>query len=462
MSLLTEIQAVLSPLAAGGSWYASNTTQPLAVGADGQVLPYIVWQRIVSVDNVSLSGPSGLQQTRIQIDIFAPRIMDAEAIRVAMDAALLVAGFPVIPESLQDFYDDAAKLFRVMREFSVWYDESTPTERLGISGAGNFLDPYAKAPFQLRGWNYGFWGQAQEQDFIFAKASGANFVRLPLRWWGLFQGTEFDNESRADGQPGNIDPAHLAVLDQLVAWASRHRLWFCLYVDSECGKNGTQDDDPGVEAYCDPQGAFPNGRNFWSDPSERAPFFALLAFLVDRYRNVPYFGMIEPMVEPNPTGYVDADIAQFYAEAYTAIRAVDAKLPILMGGRAYQSFKIATAYNADFVNVAYTADLFLYAGNPDPVADLTDRISQCLLMHTQLNVPVLIQQTGVRSSDDNDSFDFTNALLAGLNTAGLSWAWWEYRGHTADGYMPLYTLDGTTWLTKQDQLDAIVSHFTAT
>ena len=64
-TLIQDVQALLSGLSpAGGVWYAINTTEPPAY-------PYIVWQRIVSVANVSLGGPSNRQNTRIQIDIVA-------------------------------------------------------------------------------------------------------------------------------------------------------------------------------------------------------------------------------------------------------------------------------------------------------------------------------------------------------------------------------------------------------
>jgi len=119
MSLIQDLQALLEPIAAGGAFYAFNTTEPLARDAGG-IKPYIVWQRIVSVDNNTLSGPSNVQNTRIQVDIFAPRIADAEAIRVAVDDSLVNSAITVIPQSTQDLYEEPVKLFRIIREYSVW------------------------------------------------------------------------------------------------------------------------------------------------------------------------------------------------------------------------------------------------------------------------------------------------------------------------------------------------------
>ena len=63
--LFQVIHDLLSTLApAGEVWYGVNTTEPL-------VFPYSVWIRVGSVPNVSLSCPSDLQNTHIQIDILS-------------------------------------------------------------------------------------------------------------------------------------------------------------------------------------------------------------------------------------------------------------------------------------------------------------------------------------------------------------------------------------------------------
>ena len=112
-TLIQDVQALLNPLAAGGAWYAINTQQP-------PVYPYIAWQRIVSVDNVSLTGPSNLQNNRLQIDIYSLQISEADTILNAVDAAFATSALSNVPLNSQDLYDDTVKAFRVMREYSVW------------------------------------------------------------------------------------------------------------------------------------------------------------------------------------------------------------------------------------------------------------------------------------------------------------------------------------------------------
>ena len=122
-SLLETLQPVLDPLAPGGAFYATNGTQPVQADGTGYVKPYIVYLDIISLDNVSLQGASGLQTTRIQVDIFAARALDAQAIRKTVDAAL-DAAFTTVPLTSRGEFEDAVKLYRVIREYSISYDES--------------------------------------------------------------------------------------------------------------------------------------------------------------------------------------------------------------------------------------------------------------------------------------------------------------------------------------------------
>jgi len=113
-TLIEDIQSLLTPLApAGGVWYSINTTEP-------PVYPYIVWQRIASSDNATMQGPSNLQNTRIQIDVFSLRISEANALREALDAAFTSASITNIPLSTSENYEDMIRGFRLMREYSVW------------------------------------------------------------------------------------------------------------------------------------------------------------------------------------------------------------------------------------------------------------------------------------------------------------------------------------------------------
>src|SRR5262249_22629310 len=110
---------------------------------------------------------------------------------------------------------------------------------LTISGT-KILNPDG-TEFIGRGWNWGRWGMFQPQDATDAKAQGSNIVRIPLRWFGLYG--QITNDSRDDTQTATagIDAQHLAILDSMVIGAFNAGLRVLLFIDSNCGQDGTQD-----------------------------------------------------------------------------------------------------------------------------------------------------------------------------------------------------------------------------
>ncbi len=111
MSLQTELQAVLAPLATGGAWNLRT--------AQNTVPPYIVWQRVVSTINNSTLGASDVQNTRVQIDAYAREYPAVDALACAI-AAAVGGGFNGVKLSEQDFFEDETKLYRISQDFSVW------------------------------------------------------------------------------------------------------------------------------------------------------------------------------------------------------------------------------------------------------------------------------------------------------------------------------------------------------
>ncbi|HEX7650224.1 MAG TPA: hypothetical protein VF450_22705, partial [Noviherbaspirillum sp.] len=80
-----------------------------------------------------------------------------------------------------------------------------PVARLTLNGS-TMLAPNG-SPIMLRGINEGTWGKMRSYDAAAIAAQGANVVRVLIRWWGLYGGT--DVESRLDAAPGHFDPAHV-------------------------------------------------------------------------------------------------------------------------------------------------------------------------------------------------------------------------------------------------------------
>ena len=112
-SLVQQLQAFLEPLASGGAWYLQKT-------AEDQQYPYITWQRIVSVANVALNGPSVLQNTRVQIDVYTRSVAELLAIESAIEAGMQGVGISNVQLTSQDIYIEEARVFRCMKEYSIW------------------------------------------------------------------------------------------------------------------------------------------------------------------------------------------------------------------------------------------------------------------------------------------------------------------------------------------------------
>jgi hypothetical protein len=113
-TLIEDLQAVLNPLVAGGSHYGANEAQQ-------PTYPYVVFQRIISSANVSLTdGPSDLQNTRVQVDILSKSVSELVALEQAVDDAMLAAAFTSIPVSSLNVYEAEIRAHRSIRDFSIW------------------------------------------------------------------------------------------------------------------------------------------------------------------------------------------------------------------------------------------------------------------------------------------------------------------------------------------------------
>ena len=112
--LIEDVQALLMTAApTGGVWFGVNSTEP-------PVYPYIVWTPVVSTDNVSLGGPSDLQNTRIQIDVIALKVSEAVALTGAVDAAFKASSIGNVPISSLTTFEEAILAHRFVRDYSVW------------------------------------------------------------------------------------------------------------------------------------------------------------------------------------------------------------------------------------------------------------------------------------------------------------------------------------------------------
>lgn len=116
-TLVQDVYTALKTLApAGGVWNSINTSEPAELAA----VPYVVFMRVVSTTNNTLSGPSDLQNTRVQIDVFDRTYSSAAALADQIASAMATTFPTCIQISTFDQYEPAVKAYRVSADFSVW------------------------------------------------------------------------------------------------------------------------------------------------------------------------------------------------------------------------------------------------------------------------------------------------------------------------------------------------------
>ena len=306
--------------------------------------------------------------------------------------------------------------------------------RLTLNGS-QMLTPEGSS-IVLRGINEGTWGEMRDYDAATIKTQGAQVVRLLIRWWGLYGST--DVESRSDANPGHFDPAHVNRLLQEIQWCTDAGLWVVVAIDSNCGQNGLQNTD--MAAYCDATGSYPGGRNFWTDLTQRQRFKEAWIYLAGLLKTKPNIAFYELLPEPlqGRDSTHGAEVSAFYQELMTAIEdhAGDTRTPFLVGPRdAYNITLCNEAYIADSRwrnRVVYTGNLFIHTSGTQAqnLAVLETRLGALATMKSTHNVPVFIQQYGVRTADDPDTF-YLDAGLSRMNAAGIGYTGWQWRQNTA-------------------------------
>lgn len=333
--------------------------------------------------------------------------------------------------------------------------------RLTLRGP-DIIDPTSGQPIMLRGWNWGHWEQILPQDAAENVAQGANVVRIPLRWWGKYRTKNIDSRDDAATDTAGISPTNLKRLDEAIRSASNAKLWIVLFIDSDCGQNGVQPDEI---RYCDPKNEYGNkGHNFWTDPPMRKKYNAVWRFVANRYKDTPYLGMFEPLPEINPPGVPEPEIKGLYAELMGTIREVAPGVPFLIGGRHYQTHALGDVYDPAWKDVIYTGNLFLHAkargADEAAMANIRARAKELADFRARHQVPVFVQQIGVKSKDDPDRRG-VKAMMQAVVENRLGFTWWTYRGAGNPNEFSVVYPEGGEWKVKRDWLDAIASTFKA-
>lgn len=111
MSTIQEqLVAYLAPVAA---------LHPM-IAPQGAAYPYATYQRVANTVNNVLNGPPSIDNTRMQIDVWAASYADAQALAQSIITAMQAWDVKNVLVNNYDLYEQDVKVFRVLLEFSIW------------------------------------------------------------------------------------------------------------------------------------------------------------------------------------------------------------------------------------------------------------------------------------------------------------------------------------------------------
>lgn len=112
MSILTDIQSAISALVSGRCY-------PL-IAPEKPAVPYAVYFQVANAPEVTIENTIPVENTRIQVDIFAKTYAESQALAAQIRTAMLTLG--AIPLLSVDLYEQDVKLYRVAQDFSIWFN----------------------------------------------------------------------------------------------------------------------------------------------------------------------------------------------------------------------------------------------------------------------------------------------------------------------------------------------------
>jgi len=319
----------------------------------------------------------------------------------------------------------------------------------------------------LHGVNWGWWGTAQPEDATQVVAMSANVVRMPIRWYFGGAGSDI----RQTGAPGNIKPEGLQQLDAYIDWCTQQKVWVILFAGSD-------------------QGAGDADENYWTNAALKAEFIEMWKFLVERYKNKPYIAAYEILSEPHPKKpFTNVDVRLFYEELIAAIRTIDVHTPLMIGANDHYDINLLSdAFTSVDNKIIYTFNFYLPTDyiKPDkreeaglPIVTypstftdfdgnevvlnkeyLTEVLQPAVQFRTLHNVPVLVNQVGVRSRCPGHLQYMQDVGELFLHQR-IPFTYWTYRTRDDANEYGLYWFDKETdvYVAKPDQLNLMTQIF---
>lgn len=260
------------------------------------------------------------------------------------------------------------------------------------------------------GTNQGNWGENYEPDAAIIKSYGANVVRILIRWQGDYDpGTDCYSASNL----ATCLPFNWNKFQSELDWLEAQGLWIVFAVDSNYGAAT--------------RGLGTSDWNFFdtTDTANQAKYteeyYRFWEFLVRTNMRRNRILCWELLPEPMQTGSNASHgvtLKAWYLALMNRIRVIDPVTPFLIGGRAsYGINTMSEVYFPDRTDVIYTADFLTNkVQDEDGVAASLEGV---IAFRDTNNVPVLIQQWGRNTSEDEGNGTTTENLGLTAHNGGL-------------------------------------------
>ncbi|UCF38883.1 MAG: cellulase family glycosylhydrolase, partial [Acidobacteriota bacterium] len=248
-----------------------------------------------------------------------------------------------------------------------------------------------------------------EKTADFYQAYRSNYVReadlVQLARWGFNSlRVPFHYELFYDRTTHSLREEGFSLLDQLIGWAARSRLW--LILDMHCApggqNNGNISDSDGRVA------------RLWTEPANQDLTVEIWTEIARRYaaerQIIGYDLLNEPVM---PSGYSNAVLKAFYQRLRTAIREVDTNHLLFVEGNWYGTdFSLLTPpFDSKLV---YTFHKYWSSTSEDSLRPFLD-------LRSRYNVPLWVGEFGENSSP------WAFEVIEALEKHRIGWAWWPHK-----------------------------------
>jgi len=317
--------------------------------------------------------------------------------------------------------------------------------RLTVNGS-QLLGPDGR-PVRLTGSNMQCSGMhgADPQDMHQLLGSGANVVRL-IFFWDNTGYPSPQSDCMTEAAP-YVKASCLHHLQWAVTQITDAGMWVILTIRAKYGA--------GWEPT---HGVFQNA-------TLKDRMYSMWAHLAQIYKTQDRIAAYEIMSEPRDKSASPMAIKQFYAGGCSAVHAVDARTPCMVGpGHYYNQFLFTEDILIDDKNVIYTFDfLWTYKVKKYPgdyaCEDLCPGwVTQCcdgkgstvqnfdaqwlesdilrwaIALQKKAHVPVYANQVSVTAgmgilSPSNGGYNYTSDVMRIFQKYDIGWTWWQWRGH---------------------------------